>query len=72
MTLKKIFAHQLMTARIQHGWSQRYLAQLLGISPRAIGQFEQGANLPSVETLVALARVLEVSTDWMLGLSDHR
>lgn len=72
MHWKKTFQARLTEARSSKGLSQRQLALAVGISPRAAGQYEQGANLPSVETLVALAHVLETRTDWLLGLSDHR
>lgn len=70
MDLKKIFAARLAATREQRQVSQRQLAFRVGVSPRAVGQYEQGENLPSVEVLVALARALEVSTDHLLGLSD--
>lgn len=48
------------------GWSQMELAQRLRISPSAVGMYEQGRREPSADTLVALARVLGVSVDYLL------
>lgn len=67
---KNIFAPRLTRARELAHLSQRQLALRLGISPRAIGQYEQGENLPSVTILIRIAEILECSTDWLLGLSD--
>ena len=48
------------------GLSQAELASRLGISASAMGMYEQGRREPSVQTVVALARELEVSTDFLL------
>lgn len=69
--LEKIFAERLATVRQAQRLSQRQLALRIGLSPRAVGQFEQGENWPSLSTLVALARALDCSTDYLLGLSDN-
>ena len=46
--------------------SQAELAHRLQISPSAMGMYEQGRREPSAQTLVALARELGVSTDYLL------
>ena len=46
--------------------SQAELARRLQISPSAMGMYEQGRREPSAQTLVALARELGVSTDYLL------
>ena len=46
--------------------SQAELARRLGISASAMGMYEQGRREPSVQIIVALARELEVSTDFLL------
>ncbi len=74
MFQKKIFIDRLTFMRQQQKLAKRQLAFKVGISPRAIGQFEQGENLPSIETLVQLAQVLGVSLDYLCGVTDimHR
>ncbi len=46
--------------------SQSRLAQLLQISPSAVGMYEQGRREPSAETLVELSRIFQVSVDYIL------
>ena len=46
--------------------SQGDLARRLQVSPSAVGMYEQGRREPSAELLVRLARVLEVSVDYLL------
>lgn len=48
------------------GWNQAELAQRLGISPSAVGMYEQGRREPSADMLVRLSRVLGVSVDYLL------
>lgn len=59
--------------RRERGLSQAELAARLGISASAMGMYEQGRREPSVDTLVALARELDVTTDYLLtGKPDSR
>ena len=48
------------------GWNQAELARRLRISPSAVGMYEQGRREPSADMLVQIARVLEVSVDYLL------
>ena len=52
--------------RRARGLSQAELASLLQISPSAMGMYEQGRREPSLQTVVALAKHLTVSTDFLL------
>ena len=57
---------RIAALRRHAGLSQAELAQKLQISPSAIGMYEQGRREPSTQTLVALARLFGVSTDYLL------
>lgn len=46
--------------------SQAQLASRLGISASTMGMYEQGRREPAVQTLVAMARQLHVSVDYLL------
>lgn len=59
---------RLAILRQKAGLSQATLAKRLHISPSTLGMYEQGRREPSLETLVALADELGVSTDLLL---DH-
>lgn len=52
-------------------WSQQELAKKLGVSASAVGMYEQGRREPDCETLVALARLFGVSTDYLLTGRTH-
>lgn len=46
--------------------SQAELARALGVSPSAVGMYEQGRREPAVAMLVRLAEIFQVSTDYLL------
>lgn len=63
--------YRLLGARVQrarriNGLTQERLAEMAGISLSFMGHIERGTRKASVETLVALARALGVSTDALL------
>ena len=61
-----MLGERIAALRRQAGLSQAQLAQRLQISPSAMGMYEQGRREPSMETVVALAREFQVSTDYLL------
>ncbi len=48
------------------GLSQRSLAEALGVSPSAVGMYEQARRIPSMELLLRMAELFGVSTDLLL------
>lgn len=59
---------KIMLLREQKGYTQKQLAQRLGISRNAVNLWEMSMTLPSVESLIELARLFHVSTDYLLGV----
>ena len=51
---------------------QQKTAGLLGILKSKWSRWEQGQSEPSVDELVSLCRIFDVSPGWLLGLSDER
>jgi transcriptional regulator with XRE-family HTH domain len=47
--------------------TQHDIARALQVSPQAVSKWERGENAPDIGVLAALARLLGVSTDWLLG-----
>ncbi len=50
--------------------TQNELAELIGVSTQAVSKWETDVGLPDISQIVPLARVLEVSTDKLLGNTD--
>lgn len=64
---------RIAALRKRSGMSQAELARRLRISPSAVGMYEQGRREPPAETLVQLAEIFEVSTDFLLtGIPNSR
>ena len=57
---------RIAALRRQAGLSQTQLAKRLQISPSAVGMYEQGRREPSLATIVVLAEIFGVSTDYLL------
>ena len=51
--------------------SQKEVAANLGVSSSVISNYESGERTPSVEMLMALARLYGCSTDYLLGFSKE-
>jgi transcriptional regulator with XRE-family HTH domain len=59
--------------RRQHKWSQRELAERLGVSTSHVTNWEQELNDPSARYLIALARVFDVDPrEIVLPLAEKR
>ena len=57
---------RIAALRRRAGLSQSELARRLRISPSAVGMYEQGRREPAVEVLLAMARIFDVSMDYLL------
>jgi transcriptional regulator with XRE-family HTH domain len=64
---QETFGHKLARLRRDSGYSQSELAAELGISKRMIAYYEGETNHPPTTLLPALARVLNVTPDELLG-----
>jgi transcriptional regulator with XRE-family HTH domain len=62
------FGKRLFALRKTRGLTQVQLAEALGTTQRVISYYETDAELPPSTAIIPLARVLEVSTDELLGL----
>ena len=47
--------------------TQKELAEQIGISQKSYSHWETGKKEPSLENLIKLADLLEVSIDWLFG-----
>ena len=50
--------------------SQTELAARVNVSKQCISDYKSGKSFPSIQTLFLICKVLEVSADYLLGLSD--
>lgn len=48
----------------------RQLAEKIGVSPEMVTQYYTTKKLPKLDTFVRICKALNVSADYLLGLSD--
>lgn len=63
-------ADRLRSLREQRGWSQRELARLCGFGEGQVRKYELESNDPSSTHLKRMAELLEVSLDFLVGMTD--
>lgn len=65
------FPVRLKATRELRKLTQAELGQLAGLPSTTISHFESGSRKPSFDNLKRLTRVLAVSTDYLMGVTDQ-
>ena len=63
---RKAFGVRLKQLRKQHHLAQKELAAKINMSFQQLNKYESGFSVPSSETLIALAKTLNTTTDYLL------
>lgn len=50
---------------------QTEIAQAANVSKQCISDYKSGKSVPSIDTLYLLCKFLDVSADYLLGLTDE-
>ena len=58
---------KLRSLRTKYGYSQKQVADKIGVSPSIVSGYETGERTPSTEVLLSLAYLYNTSTDYLLG-----
>ena len=66
----KIFQERLKEQRKLYGFTQREIAERLGVSQPSYIRYENGSAEPSQENLVKIADAFDVSVDYLLGRAE--
>lgn len=61
------FAERFTQLRQDQGYTQQKIAEKLGITPQAVSKWENGTSLPDAEMICSIARLMDCSTDYLLG-----
>ena len=62
---------RLRDLRLEKGLRLKDVAEAMGVTLRTISNYEAGIREPSLDMLVKLCKFFEVSSDYLLGLSDE-
>ena len=68
--MKNLFAERLRETRNQNGISQSQFSTLLGVKQNTVSNWELGIRQPDFDMLMKISKTLDVSADYLLGLSD--
>ena len=66
-----IFKERLKKARTRAGLTQAEAAQKCGFANDAVYRKYENGRIPTATTLAVVANALDVSADWLLGLSRN-
>ena len=66
------FGNKLKLLRLQDNMTQEQLAQKLNLTKSVISAYETGLRLPSYDVLIRIAKIFNVSTDYLLGLEHNQ
>lgn len=50
-------------ARVKHGYTQKEMAEMLGIGQPAVCKIETGRQLPALKTALQIAKILNLQLD---------
>ena len=65
------FGKRIRAARERAGFTQEDVAEAVGVSRTAVTRWEQGVIEPKLRNLMAIAKKLGVSSDYLLGLDEN-
>ena len=65
------FKTRLKALRSERGISQNILAQAVGVTRAAVNAWEMGKGYPNAYCLCELAKYLNTTTDYLLGLKQE-
>ena len=65
-------ANKIRECREHKGFTQKQLAQYLGISQASMSAYEQGTATPPTEIVCKMSTIFDRSSDYLLGLDNHQ
>ena len=65
------FAARLRLARERRDMSQSDLARRAGLDPSAVSHYEADQRRPGADNIRDICRALDVTADYLLGLTDE-
>ena len=66
-----VFSERLKSVRLERKLTQKQVAEGIGVAESYYQIYEYGKKEPVVSNLEKLCRCLNVSSDYLLGLSDE-
>lgn len=67
-----VLIRRMRDLREDHDLTQTQVAEHLGTSQTMYARYERGANELPIHHLISLCKLYNVSSDFLLGLSNHK
>lgn len=67
---KGTFGQRLKQERIRRGFRLHVFADAVGVNATQITGYENRGVMPTFQSVIAIAQVLDCSIDWLAGLED--
>ena len=64
-----MLSQRIYELRISFSWTHVQLAQKLGITKQTVSNWENDNIQPSIEMLIKLSKIFNMSTEYLLGLT---
>lgn len=66
MNISFEIGQRIRFARRQQGMNQKKLGEAVGVTTSSVGHYEIGKSKPSIEVLIKIADVCQVTVDWLV------
>ncbi len=66
----RVFGERIKKELKEQGLTQKWLAKKLNVLPTTLCEWLNDNNEPPMQVIVDIAKIMEVSTDFLLGLID--
>lgn len=67
-----IIGERIRELRMEKGYSLTQLGMKVNLGKSTLAGYEQGHRFPAIDKLDIIAKVLNTSTDYLLGLTDNK
>lgn len=66
------FGERLKNLRKENNWTQERLANKIGLSKTVISKYENNIQMPTLDTLIKMAVLFNVSMDYIAGIEKNQ
>jgi transcriptional regulator with XRE-family HTH domain len=70
MRMQEVLSQRLKTCRRNHKYTQKEVAIYCDITEKAYQNYELGTREPKISILMRIAKLYQVSLDYLVGLKD--
>lgn len=66
-----LLAKNIKLFRLYNGYTQQQVADILNVDRSTYAYYESGKSVPDIETIIKLARLYNISIDFLLGNAEY-